>query len=105
MCFQLDQLVIDSAMEKRDMEHKHATIQQRVSGRWDSAHTLTDDSFGWFTSTICVCVHVCERMCVCVCVYVCVCVFVHVCVCVTVCVNSAPVSHLAQCSVMTGIRG
>lgn len=29
--FQLDQLVIDSAMEKREMEHKHATIQQRVS--------------------------------------------------------------------------
>lgn len=28
---QLDQLVIDSAMEKREMEHKHATIQQRVS--------------------------------------------------------------------------
>lgn len=28
---QLDQLVIDSAMEKRDMEHKHAIIQQRVS--------------------------------------------------------------------------
>ncbi|CDQ84304.1 unnamed protein product [Oncorhynchus mykiss] len=28
---ELDQLVIDSAMEKRDMEHKHATIQQRVS--------------------------------------------------------------------------
>uniref|UniRef100_A0AAY4C9Z9 Arf-GAP with coiled-coil, ANK repeat and PH domain-containing protein n=1 Tax=Denticeps clupeoides TaxID=299321 RepID=A0AAY4C9Z9_9TELE len=27
---ELDQLVIDSAMEKRDMEHKHATIQQRV---------------------------------------------------------------------------
>uniref|UniRef100_A0AAR2K018 Arf-GAP with coiled-coil, ANK repeat and PH domain-containing protein n=1 Tax=Pygocentrus nattereri TaxID=42514 RepID=A0AAR2K018_PYGNA len=26
---ELDQLVIDSAMEKRDMEHKHATIQQR----------------------------------------------------------------------------
>uniref|UniRef100_A0A8C1GAG2 Arf-GAP with coiled-coil, ANK repeat and PH domain-containing protein n=1 Tax=Cyprinus carpio TaxID=7962 RepID=A0A8C1GAG2_CYPCA len=26
---QLDQLVIDSAMEKREMEHKHATIQQR----------------------------------------------------------------------------
>uniref|UniRef100_A0AAZ3SFS8 Arf-GAP with coiled-coil, ANK repeat and PH domain-containing protein n=1 Tax=Oncorhynchus tshawytscha TaxID=74940 RepID=A0AAZ3SFS8_ONCTS len=26
---QLDQLVIDSAMEKRDLEHKHATIQQR----------------------------------------------------------------------------
>uniref|UniRef100_A0A3P8V0C5 Arf-GAP with coiled-coil, ANK repeat and PH domain-containing protein n=1 Tax=Cynoglossus semilaevis TaxID=244447 RepID=A0A3P8V0C5_CYNSE len=26
---QLDQLVIDSAMEKRDMEHKHAIIQQR----------------------------------------------------------------------------
>uniref|UniRef100_A0A8C7ZFT8 Arf-GAP with coiled-coil, ANK repeat and PH domain-containing protein n=1 Tax=Oryzias sinensis TaxID=183150 RepID=A0A8C7ZFT8_9TELE len=28
---ELDQLVIDSAMEKREMEHKHATIQQRVS--------------------------------------------------------------------------
>ncbi|KAI7795531.1 arf-GAP with coiled-coil [Triplophysa rosa] len=27
---ELDQLVIDSAMEKRDMEHKHATIQQRI---------------------------------------------------------------------------
>ncbi len=27
---QLDQLVIDSAVEKREMEHKHATIQQRV---------------------------------------------------------------------------
>ncbi|XP_048872009.1 arf-GAP with coiled-coil, ANK repeat and PH domain-containing protein 3 isoform X3 [Brienomyrus brachyistius] len=26
---ELDQLVIDSAIEKRDMEHKHATIQQR----------------------------------------------------------------------------
>uniref|UniRef100_A0A8C9SM33 Arf-GAP with coiled-coil, ANK repeat and PH domain-containing protein n=1 Tax=Scleropages formosus TaxID=113540 RepID=A0A8C9SM33_SCLFO len=26
---ELDQLVIDSAVEKRDMEHKHATIQQR----------------------------------------------------------------------------
>ncbi|KAG7254638.1 LOW QUALITY PROTEIN: hypothetical protein CRUP_001510, partial [Coryphaenoides rupestris] len=29
-CAWLDQLVIDSAMEKRDMEHKHATIQQRA---------------------------------------------------------------------------
>lgn len=28
---QLDQLVIDSAMEKRVMEHQHAVIQQRVS--------------------------------------------------------------------------
>lgn len=27
---QLDQLVIDSAVEKREMEHKHALIQQRV---------------------------------------------------------------------------
>ncbi|XP_029101956.1 arf-GAP with coiled-coil, ANK repeat and PH domain-containing protein 3 isoform X1 [Scleropages formosus] len=27
---ELDQLVIDSAVEKRDMEHKHATIQQRT---------------------------------------------------------------------------
>ncbi|TRY66798.1 hypothetical protein DNTS_009587 [Danionella cerebrum] len=26
---ELDQLVVDSAMEKREMEHKHATIQQR----------------------------------------------------------------------------
>lgn len=31
LTFKLDQLVIDSAMEKREMEHKHATIQQRVS--------------------------------------------------------------------------
>ncbi|TNN50758.1 Arf-GAP with coiled-coil, ANK repeat and PH domain-containing protein 3 [Liparis tanakae] len=30
---ELDQLVIDSAMEKREMEHKHATIQQRA-GVW-----------------------------------------------------------------------
>lgn len=29
-CVQLDQLVIDSAMEKRELEHKHALIQQRV---------------------------------------------------------------------------
>ncbi|KAJ8259460.1 hypothetical protein GJAV_G00169520 [Gymnothorax javanicus] len=29
MAGDLDQLVIDSAMEKREMEHKHATIQQR----------------------------------------------------------------------------
>lgn len=29
---QLDQLVIDSAVEKREMERKHATVQQRVSG-------------------------------------------------------------------------
>uniref|UniRef100_A0A8C2TJ24 Arf-GAP with coiled-coil, ANK repeat and PH domain-containing protein n=1 Tax=Coturnix japonica TaxID=93934 RepID=A0A8C2TJ24_COTJA len=28
---ELDQLVIDSAVEKREMEHKHAMIQQRVS--------------------------------------------------------------------------
>ncbi|XP_077583451.1 arf-GAP with coiled-coil, ANK repeat and PH domain-containing protein 3-like [Stigmatopora nigra] len=27
---ELDQLVIDSAMEKRELEHKHATIQQRT---------------------------------------------------------------------------
>lgn len=31
---QLDQLVIDSAMEKRVMEHQHAVIQQRVSDTW-----------------------------------------------------------------------
>uniref|UniRef100_A0A8B9FHV9 Arf-GAP with coiled-coil, ANK repeat and PH domain-containing protein n=1 Tax=Amazona collaria TaxID=241587 RepID=A0A8B9FHV9_9PSIT len=30
---ELDQLVIDSAVEKREMEHKHALIQQRVSLR------------------------------------------------------------------------
>ena len=91
-------------MEKRDMEHKHATIQQRVS--WDLAHTLTDDSFGWFTSSICVCVCVRAQVC-CVFVHVCWCVLACVCVrvCVTVCVNSASVCHLAQCSVMTGIRG
>ncbi|CAL8379282.1 unnamed protein product [Boreogadus saida] len=29
LAVQLDQLVIDSAMEKRDLEHKHALIQQR----------------------------------------------------------------------------
>uniref|UniRef100_A0A7N6F758 Arf-GAP with coiled-coil, ANK repeat and PH domain-containing protein n=1 Tax=Anabas testudineus TaxID=64144 RepID=A0A7N6F758_ANATE len=37
---ELDQLVIDSAMEKREMEHKHATIQQRVS----SSDFAYDDS-------------------------------------------------------------
>ncbi|XP_056461261.1 arf-GAP with coiled-coil, ANK repeat and PH domain-containing protein 3-like isoform X4 [Gadus macrocephalus] len=30
LAVQLDQLVIDSAMEKRDLEHKHALIQQRT---------------------------------------------------------------------------
>uniref|UniRef100_A0A8C8G0W0 Arf-GAP with coiled-coil, ANK repeat and PH domain-containing protein n=1 Tax=Oncorhynchus tshawytscha TaxID=74940 RepID=A0A8C8G0W0_ONCTS len=39
-CFQLDQLVIDSAMEKRDMEHKHATIQQRDFSYDDSKAEL-----------------------------------------------------------------
>lgn len=30
-CFlQLDQLVVDAAKEKRDMEQKHSTIQQKV---------------------------------------------------------------------------
>uniref|UniRef100_A0A8C6ST64 Arf-GAP with coiled-coil, ANK repeat and PH domain-containing protein n=1 Tax=Neogobius melanostomus TaxID=47308 RepID=A0A8C6ST64_9GOBI len=33
---ELDQLVIDSAMEKREMEHKHATIQQRDFSQDDS---------------------------------------------------------------------
>uniref|UniRef100_A0A3B3ZSR9 Arf-GAP with coiled-coil, ANK repeat and PH domain-containing protein n=1 Tax=Periophthalmus magnuspinnatus TaxID=409849 RepID=A0A3B3ZSR9_9GOBI len=33
---ELDQLVIDSAMEKREMEHKHATIQQRDFSYEDS---------------------------------------------------------------------
>uniref|UniRef100_A0A8C7ISL2 Arf-GAP with coiled-coil, ANK repeat and PH domain-containing protein n=1 Tax=Oncorhynchus kisutch TaxID=8019 RepID=A0A8C7ISL2_ONCKI len=37
---QLDQLVIDSAMEKRDMEHKHATIQQRDFSYDDSKAEL-----------------------------------------------------------------
>lgn len=27
---QLDQLVVDAAKEKRDMEQKHSTIQQKV---------------------------------------------------------------------------
>lgn len=39
-CVQLDQLVIDSAMEKREMEHKHALIQQRVREML-SAYTLS----------------------------------------------------------------
>uniref|UniRef100_A0A3P8XKM0 Arf-GAP with coiled-coil, ANK repeat and PH domain-containing protein n=1 Tax=Esox lucius TaxID=8010 RepID=A0A3P8XKM0_ESOLU len=39
-CFQLDQLVIESAMEKRDMEHKHATIQQRDFSYEDSKAEL-----------------------------------------------------------------
>ena len=31
MCvFQLDQLVVDAAKDKRDMEQKHSTIQQKV---------------------------------------------------------------------------
>uniref|UniRef100_A0A3B3Y0X9 Arf-GAP with coiled-coil, ANK repeat and PH domain-containing protein n=1 Tax=Poecilia mexicana TaxID=48701 RepID=A0A3B3Y0X9_9TELE len=41
---QLDQLVIDSAMEKRELEHKHALIQQRVRKQHRSrflAHDLT----------------------------------------------------------------
>lgn len=35
-CVQLDQLVIDSAVEKREMEHKHALIQQRVRQQLNS---------------------------------------------------------------------
>lgn len=35
---QLDQLVIDSAMEKRVMEHQHAVIQQRVSNTFNLPH-------------------------------------------------------------------
>ncbi|NXA40304.1 ACAP3 protein, partial [Eudromia elegans] len=38
---ELDQLVIDSAVEKREMEHKHALIQQRVSLASDFSY---DDS-------------------------------------------------------------
>uniref|UniRef100_A0AAY5L1D0 Arf-GAP with coiled-coil, ANK repeat and PH domain-containing protein n=1 Tax=Esox lucius TaxID=8010 RepID=A0AAY5L1D0_ESOLU len=37
---ELDQLVIESAMEKRDMEHKHATIQQRDFSYEDSKAEL-----------------------------------------------------------------
>lgn len=33
---QLDQLVIDSAVEKRELEHKHALIQQRVRQQHNS---------------------------------------------------------------------
>lgn len=35
LCFslQLDQLAVDAAKEKRDMEQKHSTIQQKVLGR------------------------------------------------------------------------
>uniref|UniRef100_A0A3Q1JV60 Arf-GAP with coiled-coil, ANK repeat and PH domain-containing protein n=1 Tax=Anabas testudineus TaxID=64144 RepID=A0A3Q1JV60_ANATE len=35
---QLDQLVIDSAMEKRELEHKHALIQQRVRQQHDFSY-------------------------------------------------------------------
>uniref|UniRef100_A0A8C2WVS9 Arf-GAP with coiled-coil, ANK repeat and PH domain-containing protein n=1 Tax=Cyclopterus lumpus TaxID=8103 RepID=A0A8C2WVS9_CYCLU len=40
----LDQLVIDSAMEKREMEHKHATIQQRDFSYDDSKVEFNVDS-------------------------------------------------------------
>lgn len=36
---QLDQLVIDSAVEKRELEHKHALIQQRVRHHHPNNHT------------------------------------------------------------------
>uniref|UniRef100_A0A8C2WYD9 Arf-GAP with coiled-coil, ANK repeat and PH domain-containing protein n=1 Tax=Cyclopterus lumpus TaxID=8103 RepID=A0A8C2WYD9_CYCLU len=41
---ELDQLVIDSAMEKREMEHKHATIQQRDFSYDDSKVEFNVDS-------------------------------------------------------------
>uniref|UniRef100_A0A8C5B535 Arf-GAP with coiled-coil, ANK repeat and PH domain-containing protein n=1 Tax=Gadus morhua TaxID=8049 RepID=A0A8C5B535_GADMO len=41
---ELDQLVIDSAMEKRDMEHKHATIQQRDFSYEDSKAEFNVDA-------------------------------------------------------------
>uniref|UniRef100_A0AAY4CS85 Arf-GAP with coiled-coil, ANK repeat and PH domain-containing protein n=1 Tax=Denticeps clupeoides TaxID=299321 RepID=A0AAY4CS85_9TELE len=41
---ELDQLVIDSAMEKRDMEHKHATIQQRDFSYDDSKAEFNVDA-------------------------------------------------------------
>lgn len=37
---QLDQLVVDAAKEKRDMEQKHSTIQQKVSTH---THTIWMD--------------------------------------------------------------
>uniref|UniRef100_A0A3Q0SF90 Arf-GAP with coiled-coil, ANK repeat and PH domain-containing protein n=1 Tax=Amphilophus citrinellus TaxID=61819 RepID=A0A3Q0SF90_AMPCI len=41
---ELDQLVIDSAMEKREMEHKHATIQQRDFSYDDSKMEFNVDA-------------------------------------------------------------
>ncbi|NXW74285.1 ACAP3 protein, partial [Hirundo rustica] len=41
---ELDQLVIDSAVEKREMEHKHALIQQRVTSPLFSQDFSYDDS-------------------------------------------------------------
>ncbi|XP_061621599.1 arf-GAP with coiled-coil, ANK repeat and PH domain-containing protein 3-like isoform X5 [Phyllopteryx taeniolatus] len=40
----VDQLVIDSAMEKRELEHKHATIQQRDFAYEDSKAEFNVDS-------------------------------------------------------------
>ncbi|NWW88235.1 ACAP3 protein, partial [Rhynochetos jubatus] len=42
---ELDQLVIDSAVEKREMEHKHALIQQRVSPGAAACLYLQDFSY------------------------------------------------------------
>lgn len=44
-CVQLDQLVIDSAVEKRELEHKHALIQQRVRQQTAGCTVTTPHSF------------------------------------------------------------
>lgn len=54
--FQLDQLVIDSAMEKREMEHKHATIQQRVrTSVFFDASFLIFHIFSYLPSLLSIC--------------------------------------------------
>uniref|UniRef100_U3K3L6 Arf-GAP with coiled-coil, ANK repeat and PH domain-containing protein n=1 Tax=Ficedula albicollis TaxID=59894 RepID=U3K3L6_FICAL len=42
---ELDQLVIDSAVEKREMEHKHALIQQRVEFNVDAPNGVVMEGY------------------------------------------------------------
>ena len=45
--FQLDQLVVDAAKEKRDMEQKHSTIQQKVEETHTLAHSHSLSPYPW----------------------------------------------------------
>ncbi|CAG6021882.1 unnamed protein product [Menidia menidia] len=49
---ELDQLVIDSAMEKREMEHKHATIQQRQRGSIERGTVELEVDFSYDDSKV-----------------------------------------------------